>query len=778
VVTATKRAKPLQKVPVSVSVTSEKTIQRAHIQDLIDLQSVVPSLMVSQYNAVGQTDFIIRGFGNGSGNDGIEGSVGVFVDGVYRSHSAAALDDLPDLDSIEVLRGPQSTLYGKNVSAGAIITKPPNFEPGAIEEVSVGNYGLIEDKASVTGPISDTVAYKLSASGDLRDGYMHNQTTGNDVDNRDRYSLRGDVIWEPSTDFSLRVLADYNNINELCCGVVSLLNGPATQFIGAAPPLGLGMPISTPEEKAGRGIIFNTDPQNYVTGKGISAQADWNLDFAKLTSITAFRRETNQSEQDVDFTGADLANKDQRDGISTFTQEVRLASTGSGPWSWLVGGFVDRETLTTGVDTLYGKDIYAYANGLSGGAVKELEELQHLVTPSIVPGETYFQPGQGIHDFYKMQQTSFSFFGQTDYKVTDALTLTGGLAYMNDHKQAESDVVLHDPFSELNLQDIPQLGVLGIPVNAFGPLGALQFFYGNTKNHAPVNFPNANESGILDGDKLTYLVRAAYDFNWVNAYFNYSTGWKAGAYNLSSDSRPPDAQGVGRTAGPENVTLYEFGLKSLFRGGFVNFALFQQTIDGFQLNDYTGTGYSLVNAGQESSRGFEVDAAEKPLNWLALTASATYLDPKYDSFTDAPCVSYDVVQCPIDPKTGLMPNFRNLSGTTPAGIPRWAFSGSATFSRPVNDDVMAYLRAEFDYDSKYQLTATVPPSISTYGNQSLNGSIGLSSTKHLLDVSVWVRNLTNYYTVLAAFPTVAQSGSYSGFPNQPRMFGFTLRKRF
>ena len=176
VVTATKREQTLQDVPISVSVTSEATIEQAHIKDLIDLQSVVPSLKVQQFNAIGQTNFLIRGFGNGSGNDGIESSVGVFVDGVYRSRTSSALDDLPEVERIEVLRGPQSTLFGKNVSAGAIsiVTAKPQFTLGGDAELDFGNYSYKQARASITGPLTDTVAVRLSGNADLRDGYLTN----------------------------------------------------------------------------------------------------------------------------------------------------------------------------------------------------------------------------------------------------------------------------------------------------------------------------------------------------------------------------------------------------------------------------------------------------------------------------------------------------------------------------------------------------------------------------------------------------------------------------
>ncbi|MDI1343897.1 MAG: TonB-dependent receptor, partial [Pseudolabrys sp.] len=413
IVTATKREQTLQDVPISVAVTGQQTLERAQVRDLIDLQSVVPSLKVAQFNAVGQTNFIIRGFGNGSGNDGIESSVGVFIDGVYRSRSSSALDDLPEIERIEVLRGPQSTLFGKNVSAGAIsiVTKQPQFEFGGKAEVTLGNYGQQQVKGTITGPLSDTLAVRLSGGVNKRDGFATNTVTGSDVNNRDRWSMRADVLWLPTDKTSVRVIADYNQINEICCAVVSLLNGPATQFIAAPAPYGLGRPVGNPATKFNRDVTFNTDPANTLKGQGVSGQIDHDLGFAALTSITAYRKQTSESFQDIDFTGADIANNAVGNDIKTFTQEVRLASKGSGPFSWLVGGFYQNEKLSTGRRISNGTDIRAFADGLSGqvpaallGAlpaalrpalsgrsnIYALEFLQSLVTPSIVPGKTYF----------------------------------------------------------------------------------------------------------------------------------------------------------------------------------------------------------------------------------------------------------------------------------------------------------------------------------------------------------------------------------------------------
>ncbi|MDO7841213.1 TonB-dependent receptor [Sphingomonas immobilis] len=793
IVTATKRERTLGDVPLSVSVTTPETIQRAQIIDVIDLQTVVPSLMVQQFNAIGQTNFYIRGFGNGNGNDGIEGSVGLFIDGVYRTRTSAGMDDLPEIERIEVLRGPQSTLFGKNVSAGAIsiVTKKPQFAWGGKAELTAGNYGLMRASATLTGPISSTLALRLSGTINQRDGTFTDTLTGQDINNRNRYSVRGDLLWQPNADLSVRILADYTRIKERCCGVTSLQNGPATQFIGAPAPFGLGKAISDPANPFSYKVAFNTDPSNRLVGKGVSGQIDYNLGFASLTSITAYRNQVNQSQQDVDFTGADIVTNTTANDISTFTQEVRLASKDGGRLNWLLGAFYQDESVDTGRDIRFGRETRAFADGVSGGAIGQLETLQSLVNPGVIPGRTYFQPGQGLSDRYKLSQRSFSIFGEVDFKVTDRLTLTAGAAYLNDHKRAQSFVVMNEPFSALNLQNVPELGFLPlailnplappgatIPTNLFAPLSQLQFFYANSPVHGPVNFPNATESGVLDGDKVTYSLRAAYDFGPVNVYFSYATGWKAAAFNLSSDGRPPDGNGVGRSAAPENVTVYEAGIKAQFRGGYLNLAVFKQSIMGFQSNIFTGYGYSLLNAGEESVKGFEVDGAYAPVKMLSLTAAATYLAPRYDSFKGASCVNYDLVRCPINPVTGLRPNFRDLTGDLPAGIPEWRVSVSATANHDIAPGVNAYLRGEYDYTSPNHLSESTPPGIGTWGANVVNASVGVSFERVKLDLMLWARNLTNDNSMISTFPTVAQDGSYTGYPTQPRTFGATIRKSF
>ena len=235
IVTATKTEKTLQEVPVAVSVVSADTIEKANIIDILDLKAVVPSLDTRQRSTSTQSTFFIRGFGNGDYNQGIEPSVAVFIDGVYRSKMQSQISDLPLIERIEVLRGPQSTLFGKNATAGVInvVTKKPSFDKYSFISTTVGNFNSKIAKIYSTGPINETAAYSFYASFNKSDGHSDNMTTGNDVNNRDRSNFRGEILLQPSDVLSVRLTADYDEYDETCCAVGSAAYGVANQIAAA-----------------------------------------------------------------------------------------------------------------------------------------------------------------------------------------------------------------------------------------------------------------------------------------------------------------------------------------------------------------------------------------------------------------------------------------------------------------------------------------------------------------------------------------------------------------
>lgn len=802
IVTATKREQTLQEVPIAVSVVDDRAIEQSNVQDLFDLQTMVPSLRISQLQNSSQTNFIIRGFGNGANNPGIESSVGVFIDGVYRSRSAAAILDLPVLERVEILRGPQSTLFGKNVSAGAIsiTTKKPEFEWGGVAEASYGRFEEVIFRGSLTGPISDKLAFRLSGSTNNREGYYTNIVDGTDVNERDRWAIRADVLFEPSDSVSFRIIGDYNKIDEVCCGAIQLLNGPATDFIGAPFPFGMGEIVDSDADRAYL-IAQDAVVRNRLTGKGISGQMDWDWGGAAFTSITAYREQTDDTQTDVDFSGADIATNPQAREFKTFTQEIRLASTGDNMMDWLIGAFYFDESVALDRDVIWGSDTRNYFNGLAGGALPGFE------AAIMLPAGTLFAPGQGYFGEYRMDNKSYSIFGQLDFHLTDRLTFSGGLAYLNDKKSYTINDQLTDVMSQLNLVQIGFAGAFtaltglpptpaniaanpgpaatattisttpcGVPpfCNAALALSPLQLFV------PPTNIPpgaNALDDGIVRGDKVTYTLRATYEFSdSFSGYFTYSNGWKASAVNLSSDSRIPDPiTGLGREAGPESVKLFELGFKAKFDQGFINVALFDQTIRGFQSNIFTGTGFVLANAGKQSVRGFEVESLYQPWEPLVATFGVTYLDPEYDSFPNAPCATF----VGIAPAACLVPGTTTFdaSGLRPAGIPKWAIATSLTYTQPLSETMEMYLRGEFDWQSNVQAIENVPAAVASRQVDMLNLSVGFN-WENGFEIQGWMRNALNDSHIIQAFPTVAQSGSFSGHLNEPRTYGVTIRKKF
>ena len=899
VVTATKRAATLQEVPVAVSVVDADTIEKGQVQDIIDLQTSVPSLRVTQLQNSSQTNFLIRGFGNGANNPGIESSVGVFIDGVYRSRSAAAILDLPTLERVEILRGPQSTLFGKNTSAGviSITTKKPEYELGGSVEASYGNYNQVLFKGTVTAPLSDQLAFRLSGSMNHRDGYYTNIVDGNDINERKRWSARGQLLWEPTDAMSWRLIGEYNRIDEVCCGAVQLFNGPATLGIGpgtmvdlvspialggmlpagvvngipvytdaqitastvTVPVPGLGGLIGDASDPFAREVAYNQNPSNELTGKGISLQGDWDLGGAQVTSITAYRDQTDNTETDADFSSLAAITNPQSRSYETFTQEIRIASTGAdNTVDWLLGGFYFDEKVEFNRDVIWGPDARAFADMLGFLATGSPVVLAGAEAAFMAPAGSFFAPGTGVFGEYTMDNKAYSFFANLDFHLTDRLTLSGGVSYIKDKKESVGTSTLTDVLSSADLNGAGLRGYVlgatgvdiatdpapvvaaalgtalpdpsaGLPPGAFaidpttgavlsGPItiGELGSAIAATDCYLPspalacnsalalapfqffapqVNFPNPADpadNGLLEDDKVTYMARLGYDVtDNVNAYFTYATGWKAGAVNLSSDSRPPDATGFGRAARPEDVELFELGVKANFDGGYINIAVFDQTIEDFQSNLFIGTGFVLANAEEQSVRGFEVDTMFQPVDPLQLNFSITYLDPEYDTFTMAPCSSFQGFTpegCAANPATGWTPDFFDGSGLRPAGIHEISLSTSALYTKQMENGDSAYLRLEYLHESDVQALDNVPADIASRKVDVLNASIGYEM-ENGFSFNLWARNLTNDEYLLSAFPSVGQADprpdwaggtldSFSGYTNAPRTYGLTIRKRF
>jgi len=819
IVTASKREQTLQETPISVSVTSGETLEQAQIRDVLDLQTVTPSLRVSQLQTSSASTFIIRGFGNGDNNFGVEPSVGVFIDGVFRSRSAAALNDLPNVQRIEVLNGPQSTLFGKNASAGVIsvVTRPPQFEFGGSVEAVYGNYDQMFFKGDITGPLTDTIAFSIDGTYQKRDGYAEIVNLDTDINDRNRWSTRGQLLIEPTPDLSIRAIADYSRIDEVCCQVGTQVAGPAAPAI-----LALGGQFSPPDEFFEYESFLNTVPVNEVDNYGGSIQADYQAGALSFTSITAYRELKNFFQSDIDYTSLDVASETRDQKVETFTQELRIASDFDGPINFLLGGFYFDESITQDSGVQNGtqiRDFFELLTPTGAGTFNGVEAALGL------PQESIFTTPLLTDERFTLDNTAYSIFGTVDFEPVDGLVFTAGFNYTDDEKTFTASQTSFDPLANINLVDAFIVGGIaqalmiapgdvtpevigqfasdpttapffaGIAAAAQdpaqNPLLALQPF----QFQPPfLDVPNAVEDGQTNDDELTYLLRAAYQVSpEVNIYASYATGFKASSVNLSRDSRPlgtdfvagplgstilapsspirdaglavPNLVSGTRFAGPEEAEVYEIGFKGQWEGFGFNLALFDQTIEGFQSFAFTGTGFALRNAGEQSVKGFEFDATINPTDGLVFTFATTYLDPLYDSFTGS------VVG--------------DLTGETPGGIPEWTIATSATYTHEFDSGSRVISRVDYNHESNTPINNGLPTFNAALGNDRIfNREVNLVNTSitlalnNGLEIGAFARNLLDDQYILTVFDGVAQAGTVSGYPSQPRTYGGVVRFKF
>ena len=781
IVTATKTEKTLQEIPVAVSVVTADTIEKANITDIYDLRSIVPSLDSRRFTTSTEATYVIRGFGNGSFNPGIEPSVAVFIDGVYRSSMQAQIADLPAIERIEVLRGPQSTLFGKNATAGVInvVTKKPSFDESGYASASVGSNNMKKFKYYKTGPLDESKAYSFYANIHKADGHSDNMTTGNTSNNRDRFSVRGEMLFDLANEASLRVTVDYDEYDEICCAVGSANYGSANQV---AALLGGGV---IPNDPFTEQVFFDFDPVTEGDNSGITLHYSKEADGTTLESITSIRNSFNTNVQDVDFDAPSIVNPSpQTKELDAVTQEFRLYSNDNEKFNWLIGGYYYQEDLNWDESIYFGPLWRTYIEAfLPPGTISQ------IAAAFGIPDAVLFASGQGGTETATQDNTTTSIFAQVDIQLTEKLSAIVGASYMEDEKTVSYSQTNTDVLSNLDFVGAGTLGLIaaGFPPAqaavlatdpAFNSLINLQFLQLLPQF---TNFPNAAQDGKSSDDNVDYTFKLSYELSdTVSVYGGISTGFKASAWNISRNSDADAAEvaalaaagtpaspsrSVGRRyAGPEEAEVTELGAKILLPSGYLNIALFDQTIDGFQSNTFIGTGFVLVNAGSQSADGYEFDLVYSPLENIDLMMSGVFLDPVYDSF-------------PVSA-------FGDLSGTTPSNIPEETITTSLTWNWDMNG-WDGYTRISHLYSSEAILLENPQAQaiIDSQGNgyrkmDTINFSTGIE--KDNLSIRLYGQNVNDDEYLTSAFVAVTDftSTTYFGYPNNYATYGLTVNYAF
>ncbi|HBP0318116.1 TonB-dependent receptor [Pseudomonas aeruginosa] len=726
-VTARRREEDSQKVPTPITVLGGETLEAQRISRVQDLQQVLPSVNVAYIHAR-QSSVAVRGIGNNPASDGLEGSAGIYLDNVYLGRPGMAVFDLLDIEQLELLRGPQGTLFGKNTTAGVlnISTRAPTFTAERTVEVSGGQDGYFQGRGTVSGPLGETLAGRLSAYRTRDDGYIKNIHDDNYLNGGERQGARGQLLFEPNEDFSLRWIADYNEEDSSNGSMV--VYGAAERFWQRAALVGAS-PLRDPQR---RKVNINGRQHVSVHQGGSSLEANWNLAGGyRLTSISAYRywHFTPANDEQLNVSAINDTGVEVHD--RQFSQEIRLASPTGGAFDYVVGAYAFRQNLGNKTFTSYGPLADLYLLGANLGALND----------------TYSKANG------KIETDSFALFAQGTWHLTERLDFTAGLRGTYEEKNAK--------------------------VERFAPLG------GAAVGGVGAAVRNG-QLGAYDSDDLSQynfapsaLLSLSYQFSDdLLGYASLSHGEKSGGVNLAVGSAP-SAGADSLLVGPERANDAELGLKStLFdRRLLLNANLFWTGIHGYQATTlYQAPGSTqlvqvLANAGSVRSRGLEFEATALPLRGLTLNFNGSYNDVTYLSFKDAPCPAE------VSTRPGA-PSSCDLTGQRVVGASKWIANLNGEYQWRLDDRFQPYVSASYAYRSAAEGTLDNSDLSKIDGYALVNLAAGLRSDlgDGQLDTSVWLKNAFDKDYYLSAFASI--NGSYTASVGQPRTLGVSLRYDF
>jgi iron complex outermembrane recepter protein len=767
VVTASKREQSLTEAPLSLTYIPGALAQDAGVHDIKDLQVLVPSLLVASTSNPTYTTARIRGVGTVGDNPGLESSVGVVIDGVQRSRNGVALTDLGELERIEVLKGPQGTVFGKSTSAGVInvLTKAPAWTFGAEGELTVGEHGARGVSAAVTGPIVDDIlAGRLYAASRVRDGYYAISTgegprTETRDDDQDLQTIRGQLLWKIAPAATLRVIGDWTRREENCCVGVTVRTGPSAPWVDS---LAADNGVLAPADPGARRANWNRNTHAFIDDQGLSAELNWDSGGAALTSLTAWRLWDADLGQDWDFTSADVAYRPD-DGafgarFETISQELRLAGA-SERLDWMVGAYYGQEDLTRTDALYYGADYEAYLGlVLTGGAnPNRVSELTGLPV-----GASYVN-GQGERDAYDHETRTWALFTDNTLHIAPGLDLNAGLRFTADKKTVDARYSNTDggrACAAALARSAASTGTLCLPWSnpAFNNLTLSQ------------SLSDENTSGQV---KLIGRPNER-----IGVYVGYARGYKAGGFNL--DRAQTNLIADRSTAFPaETVRSADLGVKTNWMDGrlIVNASLFDMRFDDFQLNTFLGTTFVVRSIPRVTARGADLDFIWRaPVEGLTLQGGATYADTKYG--------------------THPTPGLPLLPGARLAFAPLWSASLSGGYERNLGDDLKGRLSLSAKYSSDYNTGSDLLPAKVQKAFVLVNARVAVAGAADRWALELWAQNLTDerYYQVAYNAPFQGSTGlrdapapvydaardtqTYGAFLGAPRTLGATVRLRY
>jgi len=738
VVTAQKRAENVQEVPMSITAYSGDDLMKGGIDGMQDLGARVPSFSINPSNNLRNTSIYIRGIGSSGTNPGIEPSVGIFLDGVYLPNSASLQSDLADIQSVEFLRGPQGTLYGRNTPVGAVnmTTREPTHEREGQITAGLGDYDLRYMKGYYGGSITDTLAGRFSFWGRSRAGYEKNLYDGRDVNDYDNWGGRARLTWTPSDDWKFNFIGYYGKIKQ---------RGGVSDHIDATGPGGiatpgflaamnnLGRPFRNFDGKDHVVDAFDASHEEIVTW-GASLQADWTLGSGHtLTSITSHNAFIDTIDPMANAAlPMQLGYLAQRLDTRTTSQEFRLASP--------TGEFLD-----------YLVGLYLYKQDSNYQTLVQIGAHANRLCPATFPAGCAFRQGDAAYTYFHQRTNSAAMYGKLTANFTEEWSVTGGLRFSYDDKKAYiNHYISPGPKTPLFLM-------------AFGP--------------TMVGEVNRSEN------KLTWSANTQYKFTPdMMAFATVSTGFKSGGFNAS---RLPAGAPV--EFEEETSITYEAGIKSMW---FDNRLLFNATIFHMELKDFqeavlnpiTNSGFIVGNAGDRRVRGIEMDFQARPIDQLLITGSAAYLNAKYLDYTTGSCY-------PGRAPDGALPGTCSFNGMTPFINPRWKLGGSATWTQPIPSTTLEwFVRGDVTYTGAQFMNPTLDPRSREPSSTIWDARIGLQDESGSWGVTAWVKNLTDEDYYVARVPTplgVAGSGGgalgldgYNGWYAPPRTIGVETTFRF